>query len=424
MVQRSCHSPRVRFRLVLRRPPATRLAYVVAALALGYVALLLATGTPPGRRVLLLRYWVLAGAAYLAAAPPHTLFPDARLVLHQMLNRSPAALLRYHARRWAGPGLVLLVPGVVLAFYDPALPARALSAKGLGWATGTLLLAGTWAYALAYYATLGARSQTWQEGDLPRWYRGVQAKGKGFDVPQGLVPVVTATARIMGLAVLVLGVSVYAGHAWPGGGVVVAVAYVGGAAWRLLRTRAAYDRHFYQTNGFYGEIFQTGGALGEARAPVAYEAVYWAPHRWRPAVWASLRQLDRRLPLGRLVAVGHVLFWALLLRDAAPAAIGAYLLLFAAAKNATCYLLATPRLAPTSWQLARQAPAGWFVTRLLVNLRWTMPWVGSLAVAAWLDGTFGAVDALAWTGVDLLLAVTAAGLATLFSEVAARRRYA
>ena len=110
----------------------------------------------------------------------------------------------------------------------------------------------------------------------------------------------------------------------------------------LRRLLPAYDRAFYATNAFYSEIFRRAGGVRVAdREPIPYRAVYWAPRRWKPSVWASLLQLDRKLPLGRFIALGHVALWLLFFRDAAPDTIAVYLVLFIAAKNGASYLLVT-----------------------------------------------------------------------------------
>ncbi len=404
---------------------ATRLAYGLALGVLAYVALLLAAEASPAARARLMRYWVLAGASVGAVAVPHVLFPDPDVSLYQLLNRTPRALFGGHVRRVVRLGSLLVVPGFILAFYDPSTFGDGLGRKSLQLAEGLLLLAGAGAYSLAYYATLGRRSQAWQEGAVPAWYRRMQEHSTtgSAGVPQGLVPAITATGRILVVAVLALGASAYAARWAPALALAPAALFAAWATWRMLRTRPAYDRHFYQTNAFYGEVFRRG-ARGEERAPVAYEAVYWAPARWRPAVWASLRQMDRRLPLGRLVALGHVLLWVLLLQEAAPAAVTAYLVLFAAAKNAACYVLATPALAPMDAQLARQSAAGWLATRWLVNLRWSLLWAGSLLAAATWSDAFTLAGALGWTLLDVALAGAAAALVTYFGEIAHRQHYA
>ncbi len=403
-------------------PVGQRLAYALALGLLCYVAVLLAGGAEMATRAKLLRYWTLFGAGVLAVAMPHVLLPDPRRPLMQLLNRPAPQLLADQLRRWVAVVSVMAVPAAVLAFYDPDGFAQALALKGALLAESVLVLAGVGGYSFDHYATLGRRSQRWQEGHLPAWYRAMkeQSTTGGFGVPDGLAPAVLAAGRVFLLALAAVILGAYAGRAagpvaaWAPG---LALCTWAGA--RLLAQRAGYDRHFYQTSALYDEVFRQGGGVrGEARAPVAYEAVYWAPRRWRPAVWASLLQMDRRLPLGRLVAVGHAVLWLLFLQNAAESVIAAYLLLFVAATNAACVVLARPALAPPGFQLAQQSAGAWVATRFFVNLRWTLPLLLSLLLVAFFDDGFAYAEAFLWTGLDVLLALLAAAAATYRAEYA------
>ena len=392
---------------------------------LGYAALLLGAGAELEARVKLLRYASLFGAGVCAVALPHVLLPDRRASFLQLLNPPPPALLAYQLRRWSGVLLLLALPLVVLAFYDPGAWGQDLAAKALHLAESLLLVGGAGGYSFAVYAALGARSQAWQEGRAGGWYRAVKGNAPlGFAVPDGLAPALFATQRIFVVAVLVMAAGAYTGAAAPALALAPGAGLMVWAGVKLLRLRAAYDRHFYATNAFYSDVFSGGGVRGAARAPVAYEAVYWTPRRLRPAVWASLVQLDRRLPLGRFVALGHAFLWLLFFQNASGGVIAAYLLLFAALKNGACALLATRPLAPRAFQLTTQLAARWALTRFFVNLRWTLPLLLSLLTVAFFDGGFSYAAALLWTGLDAALALGAAVLVAALAEGAYRRQFA
>lgn len=406
---------------------STLWTYVLLIGLLCYVAALLGVAAPTLEvRAGLLRYWSLFGAGAFAVAFPHVLLPDARVPLLQMLNRSPARLLAYQWGQWAPVVGLFAMPAVLLAFVDSGHYGQEVMAKGIRLVEHLFVIAGTGAYSFAQYATIGARSQAWQEGRAGRWYANwVELTGQGFSVPRGLVPALFVTGRIFMLALAVVIVAAYleprAGGlaAWAPGAVLCAV-----AAWRIRRARAAYDRHFYHTTAFYREVLGGGISYVQVRSPVTYDAIYWAPHRWRPAVWASLRQYDRVLPLGRLVALGHGLFWLLLLQGVGHAVVTGYLLLFIVAQNGACYVLTRPALAPPAFQLARQSPFDWAMTRFFVNLRWVLPFAFGLGLVALFDRAFTGGDVLFWVGIDVAAALATAVLVTWAHEGTARRRYA
>ena len=364
--------------------------YLLLLGVLCYVAVLLGMAATLEVREGLLRYWSLLGAGVLATAAPHILLPDPRVPLLQMLNRPPMQLLSYQLGRWMPVVGLFIVPAVLLAFVDPGGYGQALATKGMRLIEHVLVILGTGVYGFVQYATIGARSQAWQEGQAGQWYAHmVDTAGQGFSVPRGLVPALFVTARIFTAALAAVIAAAYLEPlamglaAWGPGAVLCAV-----AAARLARARTAYDRHFYSTNAFYREVLGGGQTHVQARSPITYEAIYWAPHRWRPAVWASLRQFDRVLPLGRLIALGHGLLWVLFLQRGGGTVITAYLFLFIVAQNMACYVLVRRSVAPPAFQIAQQSPLDWMVTRLFVNLRWTLPLLLSLLLVAVFDRTF------------------------------------
>lgn len=402
-------------------------AYGLLFVVLAYVCLLIASGTDLETRIKLLRYWTLGAAAVYAVAVPHVLLPDAALRMLQRLNRSPRGLLGHQLRAWGGVVAAFAVPGILLAFYDPGRWTDALTDKSLHLAANLLVVLGVGLYSFGQYVHIGPTSQDWQEGKKGRWYRTLKDHSNGgFSVPDGMVPALLATQRTFAVAILALAASAYVGVyvtpalAWGPG-----VLLLGWAVGTLLRRLPTYDRSFYATNAFYNEVFRSkGGVRVSDREPIPYRAVYWTPPRWKPAVWASLRQLDRKLPLGRFIALGHVVLWLLFFQDAPADVIAVYLVLFMAAKNGIVFLLVTKPFAPFPFQATRQSPGAWIATRFFVNLRWTLPFLLSLLTVAVLDPAFAAPDALWWTGLDVTCALLTAFLFTYGTEFQYRKKFA
>jgi hypothetical protein len=362
-----------------------------------------------------LRLWALAGAGLFAMAPPNVLLPDRNAPLLQLLNWPPRRLLRYQLGRLGPLVLLVVLPAVLLAYADPAGPLRHLGAKTTALGQALLLVLGTAGDSFVHFATLGPRSQAWQEGRAGHWYHeAVEERGQGVSLPRGLVPALFATTRcfIVGLAAVILtavGAQMGpAGAAWVPG-----LVLVGWAGLRLWRTRAAYDRHFYHTTAFYDEVMGGGALHATGRDPIPYDALYWVLPRWRPATWAGLRQLDRRLPLGRLVALGHAGLWLLCLRGVPSAAVTGYLGVIFTAQVAACGLLTTDAAAPLPFQRPLQSTLDWIGTRTFVNLRWLGAHAGSLGLVALFGDAYGPDWVLTWTAVHVALAVGAATLATL-----------
>lgn len=402
---------------------APRLAYGLLLGILSIAAVLLAAKADPATRAKGLRLWALGGAAVFAMAPPNTLLPDPNVPVVQLLNWSPGRLLRYQVRRMGPLALLVAIPTLLIAFVDVEGPFRGLDAKVVALGQALLILGGTALDSFVHFATLGARSQAWQEGRAGQWYaRGVEERGKGVSLPRGLVPALFATTRCFAIgigAVVATAAAARLGYtmlAW-GPGLLV----LGWAAHRAARCRPVFDRHFYGTTAFYAEVFGGGTATAMDREPVPFASLYWVPSRWRPATWASLRQLDRLLPLGRLVAIAHVGLWLFCIRGVPPAFITAYLTLVLTAQVAASALLGTSTAAPGPFQISIQSVADWIGTRTFVNLRWFGAHVGSLGLVALFDDGFGLGWVLVWATVHVVLSFGAAAVVTMSAEGTARR---
>lgn len=364
-----------------------------------------------------MRYWGLLSAAVVSVAASNMLFPDRMAPGMQLLNPSPKALLRYQLTRWAATAGVLVIPAVLLAVLSDGATAPQIN--------GVLVVLGVALYGFADTVALGPVSQAWSSGTSGQWYaRMRETSGAGFSVPRGLVPYLFSTSRCFLLgAAGVLGEGLLRAAGLPGVSIAGGLGVLAWAVWRLRPLAAAFDRFYYRTHAFFQEVL--GGSMGVSdRDPIPYDSLYWVPSRWRPATWAALRQLDRRLPLGRFVALGHVLFWALVYQGVAPVVVSGYLALFVLVQNGTVLLLTRPELAPAALHLSLQRPLDWIITRWFVAARWLGPFAGSLGLVAWASRSYTTTDMLVWTAIYAAVAVGTALWATARVEWAHRRQLA
>lgn len=365
----------------------------------------------------LMRYWGLLSAAIVSVAASNTLFPDRMAMGMQLLNPAPAALLRYQMTRWAATAGVLVLPALLLAVLAEGPVAPHVN--------GVLVVLGVALYGFADTVALGPVSQAWSSGNAGQWYaRMRETSGTGFSVPRGLVPYLFSTSRCFLLgATGVLGEGVLRAMGLPGISMAAGLGVLGWAAWRLRPLAPAFDRYYYRTHAFFDEVL--GGSMGVSdRDPIPYSSLYWVPTRWRPATWAALRQLDRRLPLGRFVALGHVLFWGLVYQGVAPVVITGYLALFVLVQNGVVLLLTRPELSPPALHLSLQRPLDWVVTRWFIAARWLGPFAGSIGLVAWASRAYALPDVVLWTALYAAASLATAVWATARVEAAYRRRLA
>lgn len=391
--------------------------YVVVV---GVVSLIVAqsvVSTPAEGHASLMRYWALLSAAVVSVAASNMLFPDRNAPSVQLLNPPATVLMRYTLQRWSATAGVLIIPAVLLAVLAEGAQAPQVN--------GVLVVLGVALYGFADTVALGPVSHAWSTGQAGQWYTRMRTTSNvGFSVPRGLVPYMFSTTRcfLLGtVGVLGGGILTALGAGW--GSVAAGGGVLGWALWRMHPLIPLFDRMYYRTHSFFQEVM--GGSVGISdREPVPYASLYWVVPRWRPAVWASLRQLDRRLPLGRFVALGHLLFWGLVYQGVDPMIVAGYLGLFVLAQNAVVLILARPELAPAALHLSLQGPVDWLMTRWFVALRWGGPFAMSLGAVAWVSTSYTMTDVLLWTALYAGVALGAALFATVRVEYSYRNRLA
>lgn len=380
-------------------------AWALAAFAIGALAWIAGADLEDEGRARLVRYIGILTSAAMAIGVPHVLFPDPRRRALQLANASPSRLRWRQASRWMPVPLVLAVPALVIGRGEVA-------------AEGVIASVAVGAFALGRASGLGPRSRAWESLEAGGWYRRLYtwAPPVRFLVPDPLVPGILLTGEVFLLG-SVLSIAGQAG----GLGFVLPLAGLAGID-ILFRWsgEAGFDRAYWTSNAVWADAFrQTDSA--EAREPVAYDSIYWAPSRVRPSVWAGLVSLDRRFPLGRVATVGLALIAATYLADGAGGLRAAAVALYIVVMNGAIAL--TVGVVPSALE-ARLGGAGrWSLARFLMNVRWLPPLVAVGLLLMWLSGLEGATLAV-WAVVDLAVAALSAVLVTVVARFRFRRALA
>lgn len=395
---------------------AGALSLALLGAALGVLAFLLSYHVDSGWEALF-RY-VLFAMMVPAIAPSHVLLPDPDVAWLQRLNASPRDLLLRSLGRWSGILVVLLLPILVLSIEFGDVIAGISS---------VLVMTSTWFYAFHHVMSIGRVSQEWQEGIRGAAYRKMLERrpDASFQIPHGMIPALLATTRIfiVGAVTLLATMMVSAFGGWIVG-LLVPVVFIIWIAFRASRSSESFDAKLYHSSGLYTELLYNPAVRFGEQAPLPYESLYWVPKRIRPHVWASLLQLDRRLPMGRLFALGVLVFWALLAMDVESSAVALYLGAILLIRNSSVFRHASADLSPPAFHLVRQSVFGWIVTRFWMNLRWTFPLFAVLAGTVFISGMIGWNAVLLWTFLDIIFALLTAVGATYAAEFRFRYRYA
>ena len=392
---------------------ARRAAFAALLVGLGALAWWAGRGLDAEGRARLVRVVGLLSAAGLGVGTPHLLFPDPDLRRFHLANPDGRRLLGRVLRRWRPVLAALAVPPVALA--ASAGPWLAVE--------GALAALGVGLYALGRTLPLGLRMQRWERGEAGGRYRALRSKAEVVStapplaVPDTLVPGLLLTAEVFlaGAVVAIAGQT--------GGGIVAAAVLLVGSAALLARQRAKFDGAFWAANGAWADAFHATDAEG-GREPLGYAGVYWAPPALRPAVWAGLVSLDRRLPLGRIAALGLAAVVAVYAVGAPAGVRAAALALWVAGVNGAVALTASDALVPATLAHRLHGTVEWTLTRFLMNVRWLPPLVAALALLAWLTDAASLTDLAVWTGVYLAVAVVSAALATFAARLRFRRGFA
>ena len=386
---------------------------------LAYISISLGAESTLDERRRLLIYAVLFASAVFATALPSALIPDLDLGTHQLFNTSPAQLLANQIKRWRLWIFGVCVPVVLIGFLDIHNPGLDLGSKILWVLSHLFTVAGMGLYSLYVYFSIGPISQQWQEGKKGEWWDKITETNPAIrpSVPRGLLPALSSTTRVFGLAILVTMASMILERdvhplLMPAPGLLM-------LGWSLRRVRSLrnqFDRYYYHTNAFYGEVLRAGSFTSEIKETTSYEGLYWIPPRWRPHTWASLVQLERVIPIGRFIVIAIAFLWILSWRNVSIGTLTAYLLLVLVGKNLSILFFNRKDLAAPLLTHTMQSPIEWGITRGFVNLKWTLPLAVGLLPLMWLDSSFDWQVGLLWVIADIMCSFIFALFITYGSE--------
>lgn len=415
---------------ILKRKPHHPVAVVTGwllVLMFVYAFVTISSEADTGQRFIYLRYFSFILSGFFAFATPHLLYPDKKLPLFRLMNPDRKTLLQLQFRQlnfWIG---LILAGQFILVFFDTANPTGITPEKIKMAASGILFTLSISMLSLILYVRLGQQSQEWQEGKRGRRFmESLSDQGKSTGTPAGTLPTIIVTIIITAGGMLSV---VFATWLTAVTGIylewIAAVLLLIPGIWLMAISLPVYDRLFYQTNAFYFEIFKDPGNRGQEEwEPVPFKALYWIPKPFRPAAWISLLQFDRKLPLGRVMVVCHLVLWVLIYTDAAYTLINLWLGGFIILQNAASYLLITAPFAPLSFQTNHFSISAWIGARLFVNLRWFFPLVLNLLFLTAVSSVFSYEDIIFWSGLHLFFAILFSVLFTTLHELRYRKIYA
>ncbi len=362
-----------------RKRPSDRLISLLPALLLAGFLLSVVYPYDLGERTVLMRYLLFALSALVAFVVPYIAFPDPNARLWQLANLPPGRLMREYLSRqqmvW-GTGLILIL---VTSLADLSGTDANWGAQSLLALQGILFFSGIWLYSASRYLQVGRDSQQWLEGEKGRRVRHKFAEIAKYPIDPGSVPslVTTILVALTGMMAVVVGAIGYTlfGAA---GELAIAILLLLFGSFRLLIASQKADQNYYQTHAFYSEFFGEASGPDGDRQPLHPDQLWWIPVRWRSLGWGLSLQMDRKLPAGRIVLIGHLFLWLLVYQDAAHSVMWAAWIFFALLHQGLLMLTVHIEIAPKWWMRLMAPPFSWAAARFLVQLRWLLPLMVSL----------------------------------------------
>lgn len=325
-------------------------------------------------RIVTLRYLLFALSGLAAFITPYLLFPDPGVTLVQLANLNKGRLIRYIVSgymSWQWP-LLVLIASIILG--DLQTPLGGLPHKFMYVLYGIFLFGGLNLLSLSRYLRSGSDSQFWQESDKGLRIRKQAADYMKYPLDPGSIPsmINTIAVSVTGMLAVVAGAFLGDLYGSPGELMIgTAVLLLGLISFSQLRVQT--DRHYYATNAFFNEFFDSGGGNESTVERRKADQLWWVPSRLRAGVWQFLQQIDRKIPAGRAVMAGHFFIWFVAYQRPGEEFITVLWMIFSAVHHLFILLTMQKTMAP-QWLLRWIDSAfNWFLIRFWMQLRWLLP---------------------------------------------------
>jgi len=394
------------------------------------ISLLLGWGVGQSYRdvdlVVVTRFLYVALVGLFAFSSSWSMFPQVSMWLTQTANPSISKLFRLLMRRMSvlTLGILLFMTSVLLGATNPEFHAALLSV----WVDMILFVAGLVLFTTSRFLTVGFTSQLWQEGRKGQAYMNVmkEMSSAGAGVPAGAVPTVLATGGVALIGMLLIvfqsWIQGLTGMMIPGIGGMVMMA-LGGYTW--LKRKEQLDLEFYHTHGFYNELFRNpGGKADTGREPIPIVSLYWVPNRLKPALWLTLRQMDRKYPVGRIMVLVFLLYWGIIKTDLLD--VRAWVVVPIAGIVLRNLLVLVLDRTPYSGMWYRrelgEAPI-WFGVLLFTGLRWLVPMHLFLGLTTWFVSELTTDHMILWMVIDLMSLLIISGFGSIYRSLEYAKNY-
>lgn len=398
-----------------------RVLLTVLALLLGGLFFSMFSESDSRERMFALRLTLFALSGIIAFILPYLSFPDRHSGQFQILNLAPSVIHEAYFRTHRAFLMIVCIVLLMVTLGDIRGLFGIESVQLVQFLYSCLFTSGLYMLAAADYLKIGSKSQQWREGDgggVSRPWLGeiTQAQVAPGSVPSLIISVKIAVIGMMGV---VTGAWLSSFFGFPGE-LSVAILLFAVGIWKFIILRQQADRYYYQTNAFFGEFFGTGSSSDLGREALAVRQLWWIPKRWKAHSWALMLELDRRIPSGRIIAVGHLFLWIMAYQGQNSVDMLYLWAGFAVCHHALLLFTASESLAPIWWLRHLDSGLHWVLSRFWAQVRWVFPVAVGMGVMKVLFGYF-TWAAIGWV---CLLYLVSGALISLILSLQHERRWA
>ena len=275
----------------------------------------------------------------------------------------------------------------VITFGDIYSPVSNLGTKTFYLIFSLSLYIGLVLAATSRYVRSGTDSQFWQETERGREMRKKFADYFKYPLDPGTIPSMINTLIISATGMIAVVLGAWLGsNAGAASEAIVGIAVFVTGTIMFVRLGKNPEKNYYPTNAFFEEFFGTGNGEDSVVERRKVEQLWWVPDTVRVHTWQFLQQIDRRIPAGRVVAVGHALVWFIAYQRPGEGFMTALWLLFAVAHQLLILLTLQPSMSP-GWLLRWIGPLRiWFMSRFWMQMRWLVPLLISMNIQLFILG--------------------------------------
>jgi hypothetical protein len=366
---------------------ADRLLFILPALLIAFLIVAIAHDYDFDSRVVMMRYLLFALSGLFAFILPYISFPDPSGKLYQLGNVNGRQLAKLYLTRHRPLWGICILIIIATALADSRGVTNEFIDQVFLMFYGLFFLCGIYLYASFRYLKIGKDSQEWQEGVRGLHVRKRLAEIAKYPVDPGSIPslINSVVISLIGMLGVVAGAIAF-GFSGLLGELLFSFLLLLFGITRFKSLQDITDRLFYQANAFFNEFFGVSAGPESDREPLRIDQLWWIPSRWKANSWGLMLQMDRKLPAGRYIAVGHLFVWVIAYQDAGRTAMIASWLLFAVIHHGLLMLTSVQTIAPRWWLRTLDKPIHWIIGRFWIQVRWLLPLMVSMWVMKWLFG--------------------------------------